>query len=126
MTHSIQQRLRDFSPVMVRLMAGDRIAGPQAHTAPYTAEQIAERANLAVDEVEEISEATSWDAIPIGKALAFCKGCNVDLFGFRDTQMLYKYRVGIRKFDHLRRSKNPSRIRELAQILADATQTTAA
>ena len=72
--------------MFVRLYAKER----RTHQA-LSDQQIAIRSGLAVGKVGQISELTSWDAVPVGDAEKFCIGCNFDPFDYKDRNRLTAY-----------------------------------
>lgn len=88
----IEKRLRQFPPLVVRLLArhpGRR--GSQQRV--MTDAEIARRSKgkLAEAHVACLSRATSWDDIPVGQMIAFTKACGVDFDSRRAMMVHTKY-----------------------------------
>ncbi len=99
------QRLNDFPPILVRLLAHER-----GH--PFTGIEIAARSartpgvnySLNAAQVEAISQRVNWDGIPILDALTFMYACRVDLTDAKEFRRINDYLSKKPNFDYLRRS----------------------
>jgi hypothetical protein len=73
---TIQDKLDNFPPVLVRLLARRKLS--RGHSEPLTDDEIVERP-LTIAEVCDYSRAVNWNGIPVVKALAFLRGCGLDI-----------------------------------------------
>lgn len=71
------EKLKRFPPIVIRILA--RARQPKGGIRALTDVEIAQVSGLTLPEVARISRLTSWDRVPIGTLLAFCRGCGADL-----------------------------------------------
>lgn len=74
---TIAQRLDRFPPLVCRLLA--RRHAHKRGIVPLSTVEIAVRSKLTPSIVSSLAPLTSWDSVPIPQALAFAKGCGIDL-----------------------------------------------
>lgn len=74
---TIQERLQRFPPIVCRLLARKR--DKARGIVPLTTAEIAQRAGLSVSTVASLAPLLSWDTVPATQAIAFAKGCGINL-----------------------------------------------
>lgn len=74
---TITERLERFPPLVCRLLARRHERG--RGIMPLATGEIARRSGLSVTTVASLAQLLSWDTVPAPQALAFAKGCGIDL-----------------------------------------------
>lgn len=80
---NIWRLFEEYPPILVRLLARSPRGGPTITN------DLAVRSPLFPYEIEAISSQTSWDGVPVPKAIAYLKACGVD---FSDCRQMRRIR----------------------------------
>lgn len=103
------QKLNQFPPYLVRLAA---LKGRGRGARWKSLRDIAKDSGLSTERVSQISFLTSWDSIPAGTIVRFCKGCNVQLDNYRGRDRLIEF-LQKSTMVHLRHDRLTSTQREV-------------
>lgn len=104
MNRTFWDRLREFSPIVCRLLAR------HPHGPPLTTEHIAALTRLSTYEILAISAMTSWDTVRVEHMRSFVVACNLDFEDKRHMRRVEAYLRALRsgkinrKFAYLERS----------------------
>jgi hypothetical protein len=110
---SIWDKLAEFPPVLVRLIAKD---GRQAMT---DVEIVASSlGKLSLADVRKLSLLTTWDQVTIRETRAFLIACNVNLADRSSWRNTHRY-VKNARFQHLRQHREWPWFRELLAVYAE-------
>lgn len=74
---TVQEKFDNFPPVLVRLLARRKLS--RGHSEPLAEVEIGLRAHLDQLAVTNYSKQTNWSAIVVPDALAFLRGCGLDI-----------------------------------------------
>lgn len=86
---TLNQKLRRFPPVACRLLARRRCR--TGGFVPLTDAEIVSASHLRMADVKALSWETDWDNIPVGRMIAFMKGCGIDLENRRTLWNHWRY-----------------------------------
>ena len=75
---TIEQRLDRFPPIVCRLLARKR-AIKGGGIVPIPAAEIARNSGLTLTQVASLSPLLDWSTVPAATAVAFARGCGIDL-----------------------------------------------
>jgi hypothetical protein len=81
-------RLDQFPPALCRVLA--RV--PRSR--PLTGAEVAQRSGLPLVTVEAISQMTDWSVVPLDQAMAFLRGCGLELDNARAMKRVTVYLRG--------------------------------
>lgn len=114
--NGIWNKFRKFSPPVVRLLACDRVKG---YAYLLTDEQIAERCELSVSQIQQIYWTKTWDQIALGDVREFFIGCGYDLDKSASVKMLTsKFNPSFR-WNHLKKSPQHKLCEQLLKFALD-------
>lgn len=94
------QRISEFPPILVRLLAKQRGAAGEA----LSDQEIAIGSGISLSRVQAISRMESWDSITVGELRSFLKACHFNPLESADRNRLNAYRRKGPKFIYLKRS----------------------
>lgn len=76
MTHDLSLLLKEFPPVLCRLLA-------RHNTCAISGRQLARYSGLSRSKIDHLSQLNSWDTVKVADALAFMSVCGVNLLNAR-------------------------------------------